>query len=87
MANLPSLGGKHKICVICEGYEDYAYFNRLLELGTRSQVYEFLPVNAKSASNETEVQRDFTLTSDNYILQNLNQSVLLYLIRYNKLRK
>ena len=33
MAELPVLEKKHKICVICEGYEDIEYFNRLLELG------------------------------------------------------
>lgn len=51
MAKLPVLDRKHKVCVICEGYEDVAYFNRLLELGVWSSTYEFTPMNAKSASN------------------------------------
>ena len=51
MTKLPNLDRKHKICVICEGNEDFAYFNRLLELGVWSSVYEFSLRNAKSASN------------------------------------
>lgn len=51
MAKLPILDRKHKVCVICEGYEDFAYFNRLLELNVWSQVYEFFPVNVKGAAN------------------------------------
>lgn len=51
MTKLPVLDKKHKVCVICEGYEDVAYFNRLLELGVWNSVYEFTPMNAKSASN------------------------------------
>ena len=37
MTKLPALEMKHKVCVICEGYEDVAYFNRLLELETVSK--------------------------------------------------
>ena len=51
MTKLPVLDRKHKVCVICEGYEDAAYFHRLLELNVWSNVYEFFPVNVKSASN------------------------------------
>ena len=51
MAKLPVLEKKHKVCVICEGNEDFAYFNRLLELHIWDKTYEFLPVNVKSASN------------------------------------
>lgn len=47
----PNLERKHKICVICEGYEDFAYFNRLLELNVWNSAYEFYPINVKSASN------------------------------------
>lgn len=51
MAKLPVLERKHKVCVICEGNEDFAYFNRLLELHVWDKTYDFLPVNVKSASN------------------------------------
>lgn len=51
MTKLPNLDRRHKVCVICEGYEDFAYFNRLLELNVWSSAYSFEPVNVKSASN------------------------------------
>ena len=51
MAKLPVSLQRHSICVICEGNEDYLYFNRLLELNVWSEVYSFYPINAKSASN------------------------------------
>ena len=51
MARRPVIDVKHRICVICEGYEDYAYFNRLLELNVWSNAYVFSTINAKSASN------------------------------------
>ena len=51
MSKLPSINIQHKICVICEGYEDYHYFSRLMEFNVWSSIYEFIPINAKSASN------------------------------------
>ena len=51
MSRPPVLDKRHKICVICEGYEDYEYFTRLLELRVWSDIYDFHPINAKSASN------------------------------------
>ena len=51
MTKLPVLDKKHKVCVICEGYEDVAYFNRLLELGVWNSAYEFTKIKKKSASN------------------------------------
>ena len=51
MTKLPVINKKHKVCVICEGYEEVAYFKRLLELGVWNSAYEFSPMNAKSASN------------------------------------
>lgn len=51
MARLPPLSKTHRVCVICEGMEDYFYFNRLLELRVWNSTYAFFPLNAKSASN------------------------------------
>lgn len=51
MTKLPVLDRRRKVCVICEGYEDFAYFNRLMELDVWSSAYKFSPMNAKSASN------------------------------------
>lgn len=31
-SKLPKLLDKHKICIICEGNEEYEYLNRLKEL-------------------------------------------------------
>ena len=51
MEQRPVICRKHRICVICEGYEDYAYFKRLTELSVWNSVYHFNLINAKSASN------------------------------------
>lgn len=52
MAKLPPLKtGAHKICVICEGAEDYAYLKRLDELKVWHSTYDFRLINAKSESN------------------------------------
>ncbi len=51
MGQRPDICQKHRICVICEGYEDYEYFKRLTELNVWSSVYRFHLINAKSASN------------------------------------
>ena len=51
MANLPQISKKQKICIICEGFEDHSYINRLEELQVWKDVYDFVPINVKSASN------------------------------------
>ena len=51
MSKLPPISRRHKICVICEGNEDYEYFQRLLQLNVWDESYDFNPINAKSASN------------------------------------
>lgn len=48
----PLISYRHRVCVICEGLEDTEYFNRLLQLNVwRKDIYDFCPINAKSASN------------------------------------
>ena len=42
---------EHNLCVICEGDEDFAYFNRLIELNVWNPIYGFTLINAKGASN------------------------------------
>ena len=67
MSKLPSINRKHKICVICEGAEDRAYFERLCKLGVWNDAYDFKPINAKSASNiPARYQNEFQ--NDNYEL-------------------
>ncbi len=51
MSKLPAINRKHKICIICEGNEDYEYMMRLLQLNVWDDAYDFIPINAKSASN------------------------------------
>lgn len=48
----PPISYRHRVCVICEGLEDTEYFNKLLKMDVwRTDVYDFYPINAKSASN------------------------------------
>ena len=63
MSALPPIRRKHRICVICEGYEDYHYFNRLIALNLWDASYSFTTINVKSASNiparfQNEYQND-----------------------------
>ena len=51
MSNLPPINNKHKVCVICEGFEDVQYFKRLMQLDVWNSSYEFIPINAKGAPN------------------------------------
>lgn len=47
----PPIKYKHRICVICEGFEEIEYFKRLIQLNVwKNNVYDFIPINAKSAS-------------------------------------
>ena len=50
MAKLPKLHQKHKVCVICEGYEEKAYIDRLLDLNIWNH-YDIIAINAKGALN------------------------------------
>lgn len=63
MSSLPPIRSKHRVCVICEGYEDFYYFKRLMDLNVWNSVYSFTIVNAKSASRiparfQNEFQND-----------------------------
>ena len=48
---LPLLSDKHKICIVCEGYEEYEYINRLIEINVWNKQYKFFLVNAKGNGN------------------------------------
>lgn len=50
-SKLPKLLDKHKICVICEGNEEYEYLNRLKELKVWNEQYEISLVNAGGNGN------------------------------------
>ncbi len=52
MANrLPDISNKHKVCIICEGNEEYKYLDRLKELKVWSDVYDVALVNAEGNGN------------------------------------
>ena len=52
MANkLPKFLDKHKICIICEGNEEYEYLNRLKELKVWNEQYDISLVNAGGNGN------------------------------------
>ena len=53
MTNRPSFlkNNKKKICLICEGYEEFDYISKLLELKVWADVYDFTLINAESNGN------------------------------------
>lgn len=48
---LPDFFDKHKICIICEGNEEYKYLNRLKNLHVWNKQYDFSLVNAGGNGN------------------------------------
>lgn len=56
---------KKKICIICEGFEEYDYISRLVNLGVWSDVYDFTLVNAESCGNISARYQD-RYQSDDY---------------------
>lgn len=52
MANkLPVFSSKHKVCIICEGNEEYEYIRRLNELNVWNDIYEIALINAGGNGN------------------------------------
>ncbi len=47
----PLTSDKHKICIICEGNEEYKYLERLKELGIFSKIYDISMDNARGNGN------------------------------------
>ena len=48
---LPKFSNKHKICIICEGNEEYGYLNRLKILNVWNENYEISLINACGNGN------------------------------------
>ncbi len=48
---LPNISDKHKICIICEGNEEYKYLERLNQLHVWNDIYEISLVNAEGNGN------------------------------------
>lgn len=49
--NLPFIPTGKKLCVICEGFEEYEYMTRLNEFNVWNPAYDILPDNAKGNGN------------------------------------
>lgn len=47
----PDLYNKHRVCIICEGNEEYKYIDRLKELKVWNEQYEVSLVNAEGNGN------------------------------------
>jgi len=56
--------GRHKICIIAEGYEEDQYIKRLRELNIFSNIYEIIPINAKGAGNVQARYHDAFASND-----------------------
>lgn len=56
-----------RICIVCEGYEEYDYINRLKQCDVWSDGYSVKPQNAKSLDNVFAVYQN-EYQSDNYDL-------------------
>lgn len=56
---------KKKVCLICEGFEEYDYLSRLIELKLWSDVYDFTLINAESNGNISARYQD-KYQSDSY---------------------
>lgn len=48
---LPKFTDNHKICIICEGNEEYEYLNRLIDLKVWNEQYDISLVNAGGNGN------------------------------------
>lgn len=51
MNRLPKISGNHKICIICEGNEEYKYLERLNELQVWNSIYDVSLINAEGNGN------------------------------------
>lgn len=52
MANrLPNIPNEHKVCIICEGNEEYKYLERLKALHVWDDIYDVFLVNAEGNGN------------------------------------
>ena len=67
MSNRPNFirNNRKKICLICEGFEEYDYISRLLKLGVWSESYDFTLVNAESNGNISARYQD-SYQNDSY---------------------
>ena len=61
-SRLPSFLSKNKICIICEGDEEYDYLSRLNELGVWNEQYDVSLDNADGNGNIPARYRNISIT-------------------------
>ncbi len=49
---------KHKVCIICEGYEEYEYLMKLKDLDVWSSIYDVILFNAEGNGNIPAIYQD-----------------------------
>ncbi len=49
--HLPNISRQHRVCIICEGFEEYEYLYKLKSLKVWNKCYSIEPVNAESNGN------------------------------------
>ncbi len=64
-SRLPQINKKKKVCIICEGFEEFEYVNKLLELDVWNDAYDFVPKNADSCTKIAAVY-SLEYMSDSY---------------------
>jgi hypothetical protein len=64
---LPYISKKIKICIICEGEEEYEYFSKLILLNVWHEKYKFVLKNAKSLA-KVFAHYQYTYLMDDYSL-------------------
>jgi len=65
MGNKPELLSEIKICIICEGFEEYEYLKQLNDLHVWNNKIEFILINAESNGN-IPARYQAAYMSDNY---------------------
>lgn len=70
MANrMPLINDKYRICIICEGKEEYKYLDRLYHLGVWNSQYDLTLINADGNGNITARYQDrYQNGSDDVVL-------------------
>jgi hypothetical protein len=48
MSRMPLFQNREKVCIICEGFEEYDYIEKIVSLEVWNNCYEFILVNAES---------------------------------------
>lgn len=61
----PLILNQKKVCLICEGYEEYDYISKLLDLKVWNNKYKFILINA-DANNKIPARYQDAYTNDSY---------------------